>query len=77
MRGDRRAAAYNAAKAGVINLTRSMAIDFGRQGIRVNCICPGAIGTPVIRRMLTDEAQAAISRNTPAGRIAKARRSRT
>jgi meso-butanediol dehydrogenase / (S,S)-butanediol dehydrogenase / diacetyl reductase len=69
MRGDRRAAAYNAAKAGVINLTRSMALDFGPQGIRVNCICPGAIGTPVIQRMLTDEARAAISRNTPAGRI--------
>jgi NAD(P)-dependent dehydrogenase (short-subunit alcohol dehydrogenase family) len=69
MRGDRNAAAYNAAKAGVINLTRSMALDFGPKGVRTNCICPGAIGTPVIQRMLTDEARAAISRNTPVGRI--------
>jgi 3-oxoacyl-[acyl-carrier protein] reductase len=71
MRGDHRAAAYNAAKAGVINLTRSMALDFGPRGIRVNCICPGAIGTPVILRMMTERAREAISRNTPAGRIGR------
>jgi 3-oxoacyl-[acyl-carrier protein] reductase len=69
MRGDHRAAAYNAAKAGVINLTRSMALDFGPRGIRVNCICPGAIGTPVIMRRMTEESLAAISKNTPLGRI--------
>jgi 3-oxoacyl-[acyl-carrier protein] reductase len=69
MAGDRNAAAYNAAKAAVINLTRSMALDFGPRGVRTNCICPGAIGTPVIRRRLTDQAREAISRNTPLGRI--------
>jgi NAD(P)-dependent dehydrogenase (short-subunit alcohol dehydrogenase family) len=69
MRGDHNAAAYNAAKAGVINLTRSMAVDFGRRGIRVNCICPGGIGTPVILRAITDAGRAAISRNTPTGRL--------
>jgi meso-butanediol dehydrogenase/(S,S)-butanediol dehydrogenase/diacetyl reductase len=71
MGGDRNAAAYNAAKGGVINLTRSMAVDFGSKGIRANCICPGAIGTPVIMRRMTEQGQAAISRNTPLGRIGK------
>lgn len=42
-----RKAAYCAAKAGVINLTRQMAIDYGKAGIRVNCICPGFIETPI------------------------------
>ena len=64
-------AAYNAAKAGVINLSRSMAIDFGAQGVRTNCICPGPIGTPVILRMFTDERRAAMDAATPLGRIGK------
>lgn len=41
--------AYNAAKAGVINLTRVTAIEYARRGIRVNCVCPGAIDTPLLR----------------------------
>ncbi len=36
-------AAYCATKAGIIGLTRAMAIDHGKEGIRVNCICPGYI----------------------------------
>ena len=40
--------AYNAAKAGVVNLTRVAAIEYARRGIRVNCICPGAIDTPLL-----------------------------
>ncbi len=43
------AAAYCAAKAGVLNLTRSMAIDYGRHNIRVNCVCPGDVDTPMLR----------------------------
>lgn len=39
----RRFAPYDAAKAGIINLTRSIAVDFGHQGIRCNAICPGLI----------------------------------
>jgi len=40
--------AYNAAKAGVINYTRCLAIDHGREGIRTNAICPGPVATPII-----------------------------
>ncbi len=40
-------AAYNASKGGVILLTRNMAIDYGSLGIRVNCLCPGYIETPM------------------------------
>jgi NAD(P)-dependent dehydrogenase (short-subunit alcohol dehydrogenase family) len=49
LKGGAKAAAYCAAKGGVVNLTRAMAIDHGRQGIRVNCICPGDIDTPLLR----------------------------
>ncbi|MGA2347614.1 MAG: SDR family oxidoreductase, partial [Candidatus Sulfotelmatobacter sp.] len=41
--------AYCAAKGGVVNLTRAMAIDHGRQNIRVNCVCPGDVETPMLR----------------------------
>ena len=40
--------AYNAAKAGVINYTRSLAIDHARDSIRVNAICPGPVVTPIV-----------------------------
>ena len=41
--------AYCATKAAIINLTREMALDYGPSGIRVNCVCPGAIETPRFR----------------------------
>ena len=47
--GGPRAAAYCAAKAGVVNLTRAMAIDHGPSGVRVNCVCPGNTDTPMLR----------------------------
>ena len=42
------AMAYCASKGGVVLLTKAMAIDHGRQGIRVNCICPGDVDTPML-----------------------------
>ncbi len=52
MRADYGIAAYNAAKAGVINLTRVGAIEYARDGVRVNCVCPGAIHTPGLQPAL-------------------------
>lgn len=49
IKGGPKAAAYCAAKGGVVNMTRAMAIDHGPQNIRVNCICPGDVDTPLLR----------------------------
>lgn len=49
LKGGPQAAAYCAAKGGVVNLTRAMAIDHGPQKIRVNCVCPGDVDTPLLR----------------------------
>lgn len=46
--GGDRAVAYCASKGGVVLMTKAMAIDHGRQGIRVNCICPGDVETPML-----------------------------
>ncbi|MFW9975911.1 MAG: SDR family NAD(P)-dependent oxidoreductase [Candidatus Thorarchaeota archaeon] len=44
--------AYSAAKGGIIALTKALATDFGQYNIRVNCICPGAIETPMLERVI-------------------------
>ena len=49
LKGGPRAASYCAAKGGVVNLTRAMAIDHGQHNIRVNCVCPGDVDTPMLR----------------------------
>jgi len=46
--GGDKAVAYCASKGGVVLMTKAMAIDHGRQGIRVNCICPGDVETPML-----------------------------
>lgn len=46
--------AYSVAKAGVIQLTRSTAMELGERGVRVNCICPGGIATPMLARGYTE-----------------------
>jgi NAD(P)-dependent dehydrogenase (short-subunit alcohol dehydrogenase family) len=48
LKGGSNAAAYCAAKGGTVNLTRAMAIDHGRHGIRVNCVCPGDTDTALL-----------------------------
>ncbi len=52
LKGGPSAAAYCASMGGTVNLTRAMAIDHGKDGIRVNCVCPGDVYTP----LLLDEA---------------------
>jgi meso-butanediol dehydrogenase/(S,S)-butanediol dehydrogenase/diacetyl reductase len=67
---DRGFAAYNAAKAGVVNLTRSLSLEFGREGIRVNAVSPGAVATPLTTPMQDNPAaRAAFEAANPLGRI--------
>jgi meso-butanediol dehydrogenase/(S,S)-butanediol dehydrogenase/diacetyl reductase len=71
--GDYGLLAYNAAKAGVVNLTRTVAIDHAREGIRVNCVCPGPIETPLLAPVLSvPSAVDEYRRVVPMGRVGKA-----
>ena len=56
LRGDWNMVAYNAAKGGVVNLTRAMALDFGAKGVRVNSVCPSLTNTGMTEDMFGDEA---------------------
>ena len=53
---------YNASKGGVLQLTRTMAVELGPRGIRVNCVCPGFIDTPLNDRLATREEREAYAR---------------
>jgi len=71
------AVAYCASKGGVVLLTKAMAIDHGRQGIRVNCICPGDVETPMLpddarQRGMKWEEYLAGAANRPMGRVGTA-----
>jgi NAD(P)-dependent dehydrogenase (short-subunit alcohol dehydrogenase family) len=57
--------AYSAAKAAVINLTRAVAIELAPDRIRVNCICPGGINTPLLHRGSPDAMAALLDRAQP------------
>jgi NAD(P)-dependent dehydrogenase (short-subunit alcohol dehydrogenase family) len=72
--GGNEAAAYCAAKGGVVLLTKAMAVDHSQQGVRINCICPGDVETPMLYedaqlRDMTWEAYAASAADRPMGRI--------
>jgi meso-butanediol dehydrogenase/(S,S)-butanediol dehydrogenase/diacetyl reductase len=63
--------AYNAAKAGVVNLTRVTAVEYARLGIRVNCICPGAIDTPLLSGAAQPAMLKRFSEIIPMGRLGR------
>jgi NAD(P)-dependent dehydrogenase (short-subunit alcohol dehydrogenase family) len=77
IQGGDKAAAYCAAKGGLIVMARAMAIDHGPQGIRVNCVCPGDVMTPMLpddaaKRGMAWDDYAAGAANRPLGRIGTA-----
>ena len=70
--GGKTRAAYVASKGGVVNLTRGMALDYASNNIRVNCICPGFVETPLVRDVVkTPEEYQALAVQHPMGRLAK------
>jgi NAD(P)-dependent dehydrogenase (short-subunit alcohol dehydrogenase family) len=67
--------AYTASKGAVLSLSRELAVQFARRGVRVNALCPGPVETPMLRRLF-DEDPAAYERrrvHLPMGRLATAR----
>lgn len=77
IQGGHKAAAYCAAKGGLVVMAKAMAIDHGPDGIRVNCVCPGDVQTPMLsddaaKRGMSWEAYAAEAADRPLGRIGTA-----
>ncbi|MDH3305203.1 MAG: SDR family oxidoreductase [Gammaproteobacteria bacterium] len=76
LRGGERAAAYCASKGGIVLLTKAMAIDYAREGLRVNAICPGDVETPMLaaeadeQGMELDAYLEEAAEESPNGRIA-------
>jgi len=73
--GGRGVAAYSAAKGAVVLLTKAMALDHARQGVRVNCVCAGSVDTPMLRGEMEEMGGVAAVRPVfeekhPIGRIA-------
>jgi len=65
--------AYTASKGGVLALTREVAIEFARKGIRVNALCPGPVDTPLLQELFRDpERRARRLVHIPMGRLARA-----
>jgi NAD(P)-dependent dehydrogenase (short-subunit alcohol dehydrogenase family) len=74
--GDANLAPYNATKGGVNLLTKSMALDYARHGIRVNAVCPGRVATPMPKSRLKpgDDWEALLvawGKNIPLGRVGR------
>lgn len=74
LKGTRNTGAYNPSKAAVISMTKNIALDFSDAGIRVNCICPGFVETPMCAEVLDfngggDELLQTLIKNHPLGRL--------
>ena len=70
--GSQRLSAYIASKHGVVGLTKAAALEYARDGIRVNAVCPGIIETPMVRRLIAgrdDDFAANIPTRQPIGRL--------
>jgi NAD(P)-dependent dehydrogenase (short-subunit alcohol dehydrogenase family) len=66
--------AYTASKGGVLSMTREIAIEFARKGIRANALCPGPVDTPLLKELLSDPARRARRMvHIPPGRLAQAK----
>ncbi len=67
--------AYTASKGAVLSMTRELAVQFARQGVRVNALCPGPVETPLLMRLFADDPAAYERRRVhlPMGRLATAR----
>lgn len=63
--------AYAAAKAGVVNMTRMVALEYADKNIRVNCICPGIIDTPMVDRVVGSRPKERVIKAEPIGRLGK------
>ncbi|MFL6013385.1 MAG: glucose 1-dehydrogenase [Gaiellaceae bacterium] len=66
---------YTASKGAVLSMSRELAVQFARQGIRVNALCPGTVDTPLLQRIWGDDPAAAERRlvHIPVGRLAQPR----
>jgi NAD(P)-dependent dehydrogenase (short-subunit alcohol dehydrogenase family) len=62
--------AYGAAKAGLMSLVRTLAMELGTGGVRVNAVAPGAVLTPRVEAMMSEDRRAASAANIPLGRFA-------
>jgi NAD(P)-dependent dehydrogenase (short-subunit alcohol dehydrogenase family) len=65
---------YTASKGGVLALSRELGVEFGRQGVRVNALCPGPVDTPLLRELYAKDPEQAARRlaHVPMGRFARA-----
>jgi NAD(P)-dependent dehydrogenase (short-subunit alcohol dehydrogenase family) len=72
LRGHGYGAGYTASKGGVVALTRLVAVQYGPRRVRANCICPGAVDTPMTGGVWdSDETRARMKRDVPLGLVAR------